>query len=60
MKRLLLYLIILVSLTGKAQTFTGRVTDKSGNRLCLPPSWQKGMAALSLHLQGLGRMDISR
>lgn len=33
MKRLLLYLIILVSLTGKAQTFTGRVTDKSGKPL---------------------------
>ena len=33
MKRLLLYLIILVSLTGKAQTFTGQVTDKSGKPL---------------------------
>ena len=34
MKRLLLlYLIILVSLTGKAQTFTGRVTDMSGKPL---------------------------
>ena len=33
MKRLLLYLIILVSLTGNAQTFTGRVIDKSGKPL---------------------------
>ena len=33
MKRLLLYLIILVSLAGRAQTFTGRVTDKGGKPL---------------------------
>ena len=34
MKRLLpLYLIMLVSLEGKAQTFTGRVTDRSGKPL---------------------------
>ena len=34
MKRLLLlYLMILVSLTGNAQTFTGRVIDKSGKPL---------------------------
>ena len=33
MRFLLLYLIILVSLTGKAQTFTGQVTDISGKPL---------------------------
>ena len=33
MKRLLLYLIILVSLVGRAQTFTGRVADASGTPL---------------------------
>lgn len=33
MKRLLLYLIILVSLAGRAQTFTGRVVDASGTPL---------------------------
>ena len=30
MKRLLLYIIILVSLEGKAQNFTGRVENMSG------------------------------
>ena len=36
MKRLLLlYILILLSLISKAQTFTGRVTDKGGqNSIC--------------------------
>lgn len=33
MKRLLLYIIILVSLEGKAQNFTGRVENMSGKPL---------------------------
>ena len=42
MKRLLLYIIILVSLTGKAQTFTGQVTDKSGQPLASASVVAKG------------------
>ena len=42
MKLLLLYLIILVSLTGKAQTFTGQVTDKSGQPLASASVVAKG------------------
>lgn len=43
MKRLLLYLIILlVSLGGRAQTFTGRVTDKGGQPLASASVVAKG------------------
>ena len=49
MKRLLLlYILILLSLISKAQTFTGRVTDKGGQPLVsasVVPSWLKAMAA---------------
>ena len=46
MKRLLLYLIILVSLTGNAQTFTGRVIDKSGKPLVSASVVAKGDSGL--------------
>ena len=42
MKNLLLYLIIFVSLSGKAQTFTGRVVDASGAPLVATSVVAKG------------------
>lgn len=42
MKRLLLYIIILVSLEGKAQIFTGRVEDMSGKPLASASVVAKG------------------
>ena len=42
MKRLLLYIIILVSLEGKAQNFTGRVEDMSGKPLASASVVAKG------------------
>ena len=48
MKHLLLYLIILlVSLSGRAQTFTGRVVDASGALLAATSVVAKDVAALS-------------
>jgi hypothetical protein len=47
MKHLLLYLIILlVSLSGRAQTFTGRVVDASGTPLVATSVVAKDVAAM--------------
>ena len=42
MKQLLLYLILLVSLAGRAQTFTGRVVDAGGTPLVATSVVAKG------------------
>ena len=45
MKNLLLYLFLLFSLSGKAQTFTGRVVDASGTALVATSVVAKGKTA---------------
>ena len=46
MKNLLLYLIIFVSISGRAQTFTGRVVDASGSSLVATSVVAKDVAAM--------------
>ena len=46
MKHLLLYLIMFISLVGRAQTFTGRVVDASGTPLVATSVVAKDVAAL--------------